>query len=187
MLVTSALMAWSSRVGKLRARDRIIAELALRGDETVLDVGCGRGLLLVAAARHLTTGRALGIDLWQAVDQSGNRSAVTLANARREGVLPRVAVITGDMRRLPLADGTVDVVVSSLAIHNIPDKEGRMQAIRAIARVLKPHGRLALLDFQQTDEYVQALHFLGWRNVQLSGPSFMMFPPVSLVKGRKPI
>ena len=66
-------MVWDSKVGKLWARDRVLDGLKLRGDETVLDVGCGRGLLLIGAARRLTTGKAVGVDIWQAEDRVGNR------------------------------------------------------------------------------------------------------------------
>ena len=105
-----------------------------------MDVGCGRGLLLNAAARRLTPGKAIGIDLWQSVDQSGNRPEATLANARLEGVAGLVEVKTGDMRELPFEDRTIDLVVSSLAIHNIPDPADRAKAVQEIARVLKPKG-----------------------------------------------
>ena len=94
MIATGSLMLWSSKVGKLQFRERLIDSLALRGTETILDVGCGRGLLLNAAARRLTTGKAIGIDLWQSVDQSGNNREATLANARAEGVADIVEVKT---------------------------------------------------------------------------------------------
>ena len=129
MLVTASLMVWSSKIGKLQLRERLINSLNLRGSEIVVDAGCGRGLLLNAAARRLTTGKAIGIDLWQSADQSGNKSEITLANAKIEGVIDRVEVKTGDMRELPFEDQTVNVVVSSLAIHNIPEKEGRAKAV----------------------------------------------------------
>lgn len=186
MIVTAALMIWSSKVGKLQFRERLIDSLALRGAETVVDVGCGRGLLLNGAARHLTVGKAIGIDLWQSADQSGNRPEATLANAEAEGVADRVEVKTGDMRELAFADRTIDVVVSSLAIHNIPDRGGREKAVREVAPVLKPNGQVALLDFQCMDEYVQTLLSLGWREVNRSGLQFQMFPPVRVVTGKKP-
>jgi SAM-dependent methyltransferase len=186
MLVTATRMVWSSKIGKLRLRERLIDLLSLRGTETILDVGCGRGLLLNGAARRLTTGKAIGIDLWQSADQSGNHPEATLANARAEGVASVVEVKTGDMRKLPFEDETIDVVVSSLAIHNIPTKEGRLKAIQEIARVLKPGGRVALLDFQHTEEYAQALRALGWQDVKRSGLHFQMFPPVRIVTGTKP-
>lgn len=186
MLATAGLMVWSSKVGKLRMRERLLDSLDLGGTETVLDVGCGRGLLLTAAARRLSTGRALGVDLWQAADQSGNSPEAALANARAEGVADRVEIKTGDMRELPMPDETVDVVVSSMAIHNIPDRDGRARAVREITRVLKPKGRLALLDFQCTDEYLQTLNELGWQGAARSRLLFQMFPPVRVVTAAKP-
>jgi hypothetical protein len=60
-LMVAAVMVWSSRVGKLRVRDRVLSSLEFRGDEKVLDVGCGRGLFLIGAARRLTSGRGIGV------------------------------------------------------------------------------------------------------------------------------
>ena len=186
MLLQPILMIWSSKVGKLRMRKTLIDSLNLKGNETVLDVGCGRGLLLNEAARRLTSGKAIGVDLWQSEDQSGNRPEVTLENARAEGVAERVEVRTGDMRELPLPDHSVDVVISSMAIHNVREKEGRVQAIREINRVLKPGGQISLLDFLATDEYLATFQSLGWKDVQRSGLSFRMIPPVRMVRGKKP-
>ena len=112
---------------------------------------------------------------------------MTLANARAEGVADRVTLETGDMRRMPFDGATFDVVVSSLTLHNIPDAAGRAQVMREIARVLKPGGRVALLDFQHTSEYAQALRELGWAGVERSGPQLLMFPPVHVVTASKPI
>ena len=187
LLVTAALMLWSSKIGKIQFREKLIDSLALRGTETIVDVGCGRGLLLNAAARRLTTGKAIGIDLWQNTDQSGNNPEAALANARAEGVADFVEVKTGDMRDLPFEDQTVDVIVSSLAIHNISNAEGRTKAVQEIARVLRPHGQVALLDFQCTDEYAKTLQALGWHEVKRSGLQFQMFPPVRVVTGKKPL
>src|SRR5690348_943341 len=72
LLVISVVMFWGSKVGKLRLRDQVIDALPWRGDERVLDIGCGHGLLLIAAAKHLTTGQAMGIDIWIATEQAGN-------------------------------------------------------------------------------------------------------------------
>ncbi len=182
---TSALMFRSSRVGKLRMRDRLLDGLHLAGTEQVLDVGCGRGLLLIGAARRLPQGRAVGIDLWSQKDQANNSKAATLANAAIEGVAERVEVHDGDMRSLPFANASFDVVVSSLAIHNIPSRDGRRTAINEMVRVLKPGGRVALLDFSKTAEYAEDLQAAGMQQVQRSERSLGMWPPVYIVTGVK--
>ena len=91
-----AYMTYGSRVGKLRARDRLLdlaqAFSPWTGREAVLDVGCGRGLMLIGAARRLTTGKAVGIDLWRAEDQTANTPEATARNARIEGVADRVRI-----------------------------------------------------------------------------------------------
>jgi arsenite methyltransferase len=185
-LVGAALMFASSRYGKFRARDRLLSRLNLRGDETLLDVGCGHGLLLIGAARQLMSGRAVGIDLWSQVDQSNNSRAATLRNAALEGVADCVAVHDGDMRKLPFADAAFDAAVAHFAIHNIPGREGRRQAIREIVRVLKPGGRVALSDMKSIGLYADELHKCGMNEVTISPPSFWTWPPSRTVTARKP-
>ncbi len=186
MAATAGLMVWSSKRWKIRQRERLIDALELAGNELVLDVGCGRGLLLNGAARRLPKGKAYGIDLWQTVDQSGNSSEATVTNSKAENVADRVEIKTADMRDLPFPDGTMDAVISSLAVHNVPGRDGRAKAVREIARVLKPKGRLVLQDIHYTDEYAETLRELGWKDVKLSGLDFAIFPPVRVVKGTKP-
>jgi SAM-dependent methyltransferase len=154
-------MIYHSKVGKLRSRERLMDLIPWRGDEMVLDVGCGRGLLLIAAAKRLTTGKAVGVDIWQNEDLSGNHPEAARQNARLEGVAERVEVRDGDARQLPFPDATFDVVVSSLALHNIYEAAPRQQAVREIARVLKPGGHLALVDIRHTGEYVRVLRDNG--------------------------
>src|SRR5436309_10361526 len=161
LLSAAAVMLWGSTCGKLRMRDRLLGGLPWRGDEAVLDVGCGRGLLLVGAAKRLATGKAVGIDLWRAEDLSGNQRDQTWANAQAEGVAERVEIQDGDARRLPFADAAFDVVVSSSALHNIEDAAGRSQALREIVRVLRPGGRVAIFDIRHTAEYVRVLGEAG--------------------------
>jgi ubiquinone/menaquinone biosynthesis C-methylase UbiE len=166
LTLTGAWMVWHSKVGKFRSRERLLDRLAWRGDETALDVGCGRGLLLTAAARRVPRGKAVGIDIWQAEDLTGNRPEATLENARLEGVADRVEVRTADMRQLPFPDGTFDVVVSNVAIHNLYQPAERQRAIAEIARVLKPGGWALINDIRHGGEYAAAFAKHGCPDVR---------------------
>lgn len=186
MCLEAIAMTLSSRVGKRLLLRRMVASLNLRGDEQTLEVGCGRGMLLLEVAQHLPQGRVTGIDLWSTRDQSGNAAAVTQRNAELAGVVERVHIDTGDMRQLPYADASFDAVVASLAIHNLPTQTDREQAVREIARVLKPGGRVALLDFRCTAAYARTLRAEGLADAHRHGPSFLMFPWVWIVRASKP-
>ena len=165
-LVTGAgaLALHTTRVGKFQVWARVLAGLGLRGDERVLDMGCGRGAVLFAVAKLLPRGRATGIDIWRA-DQTGNGPEAAWHNAELEGVKDRVDLDTGDMTRLPYDDASFDLVVSSLAVHNLPGMAARLAAVDEAARVLKPGGRLALVDIGFTRRYAARLRELGMRGV----------------------
>ena len=114
-LANTSSFLYTIRRGKFFEWDRILNRLCLRGDEAVLDMGCGRGAVLTAVAQRLTTGRVTGADIWGTKDESGNARDLTLRNASLEGVGDRVQIDTGDMRALPYPDATFDLVISSLA------------------------------------------------------------------------
>src|SRR5262245_36557407 len=101
LFFTGSWMVWDSKIGKVAGREKLLDRIPWRGDEQVLDLGCGRGLMLIGAAKRLTTGTATGIDIWQSEDLTGNTPEATLDNARREDVASRVAVKSADMRQLP--------------------------------------------------------------------------------------
>ncbi|MFE0457952.1 class I SAM-dependent methyltransferase [Kitasatospora sp. NPDC058965] len=147
LLASTGVYLHTTLRGKLRLWDRELDRLGLTGDEHLLDLGCGRGAVLVAAATRLPAGRAHGADLWSGTDQSGNHRGATLANAAAAGVADRVEVHTADMTALPFADASFDVVTSALAIHNIPSAEGRRRAVTEAMRVLRPGGQLLVADF----------------------------------------
>ncbi|MBX5451226.1 class I SAM-dependent methyltransferase [Thermogemmatispora sp.] len=180
-------MLWTSRVGKLREIRRLLDRLVLCGDESVLDVGCGRGMLLVEAARRLRSGHATGIDIWSTRDQSGNNPLATQENARLAGVAERVSIVTADARQLPFPEASFDVIVSCLALHNISGEQGRRQALREMVRVLKPGGRIAILDLAHVKQYARDLRELGMDLLVLGRPSWRVFPPVRMLLARKPL
>ncbi|WP_051362367.1 class I SAM-dependent methyltransferase [Solimonas soli] len=185
-VATACVMLWGSRVGKLRLRDKVLATLPWRGDEQVLDVGCGHGLMLIGAAQRLTSGRAVGIDIWRAQDQARNSPQATLRNARLESVAGRIEVRSADARRLPFDAASFDVVLSSWTLHNIAERDGRRRAIEEIMRVLRPGGRVVLIDIRHGAEYAALLRELGCAQVRVGAPSFLFVTPTRVVSAQKP-
>lgn len=162
VLAGSALTYWNTTLGgKFRAWAAILDSLSLRGDERSLDLGCGRGAVLIATALRLPGGHATGIDLWRNQDQTGNSPEATRKNAELNGVADRITLDTGDMTRLPYEDASFDLVTASVSIHNIPSTDGRMRAVSEALRVLRPGGRLVIADISRTGEYVAILRDAG--------------------------
>jgi ubiquinone/menaquinone biosynthesis C-methylase UbiE len=164
-------------------RDRLLATIPWRGDERVLDIGCGRGLWLIGAAQRLTTGHAIGVDMWR-LDLSGNGPEGLMQNAQLEQVADRVTVTEADARRLPFADGCFDVIVSGLTLHNIRARPDRQQALREIARVLKPGGHALLLDLRHTSEYVSVFRECGLRDALRSAIGRLFTPLFAILTWR---
>jgi len=182
-LALAAGWYWTSKNKKLQLRDDIIGGLDLKGDEKVLDVGCGRGLLLIGAAKKLSgKGKATGCDIWTH-DLSKNSADATLANVKAEGVADRCKIETADATALPYANGAFDAVVSGLCIHNIPSPEGREKAVSEIYRVTKPGGKIAIFDLFRAGEYVSKLRELG-AEVSQDSLTYGVFPG-KIVRAKK--
>jgi len=184
-LAVGGWMWWSSRTGKLALRDQLLDGLALKGEEKILDAGCGRGLMVIGAAKRLKTGKATGVDVWDATVLSGNSSDAAKANAKLEGVAEKVRFETGDIRKLVYPDKSYDVTMSALAIHNLGDREGRDKAVRELWRVLKPGGRLMILDLFHVGEYASVLREAGAEDVTESSHGFLWCLPTKSVVAKK--
>jgi arsenite methyltransferase len=114
---------------------------ALRPGEVLLDLGSGAGFdAFVAAPKVGPTGRVIGVDMTAEMLAKARKNVA--AFGARTG-LDNVEFRLGEIEHLPVADGSVDVIISNCVINLSPDKP---QVWREIARVLKPDGRVAVSD-----------------------------------------
>jgi ubiquinone/menaquinone biosynthesis C-methylase UbiE len=160
---------------------QIIAELELSGSEQVLDVGSGRGLYAIEAARKLTSGRVIGVDIWDpaAIDKlifhhkfsqpTGNTIENACNNAVLAGVSRKIDFINMDAAHLQFSDQTFNVVVGGFVLSHLwRDQES---VLREIRRVLKVDGRMLIID-----------NVRDWTYFLLSTPHMFVW---SYLRGRK--
>lgn len=171
--------------GKLKHRDRILNLINWKGDEIVLDVGTGRGLLMIGAAKRLTTGKSIGIDIWNMEDLTKNTMENTLDNAVLEGVKDKVEIKNDNATNMSFADNTFDVVISNLCLHNIYNNEERKKACNEIARVLKNGGIGVISDFKHMREYKNNFAQAGLQTEVFPASYFTTFPPLTILKIKK--
>jgi arsenite methyltransferase len=136
-------------------------------DEEVLDVGCGHGLLLAGAAKRLAAlkgvGKVTGIDIWSNKDMGGNAEAATRHNLELEGVSDRCTLLGIPAQEMTFPDGSFDVIVSNLCLHNIYDRNLR----------------------RHTDQYAGQLRQAGLMVERRWGNPLYTFPPLRIVIARK--
>lgn len=186
MLAVATALYWSSRQGKVREMTKIVANVPWGGDEVVLDLGCGRGLGMVLAGKRLTSGYAVGVDLWQRGHLSGNNPTSIWANAAKEGVTGKVDAVKADPSYLPFAESCVDVVLSAVSLHRMVKRKGREPAFTEISRVLRGGGRIGILDAGNGGDYSALLRRQGMSDVRVNRMRFSSFPPFHIVLARKP-
>lgn len=162
--------------GKLNYRDWMISMVKWKGSETVLDIGCGRGLLMIGAAKKLDKGKAIGIDIWRQEDMVNNSYKNTMRNAELEGITGKIEVKNEDAQKMSFKSGGFDVILSNLCLHNIPLKEGREKACREIARVLKPKGVIIISDILHVKDYAKIFKNEGL-SVEICNPGFLSGAP----------
>jgi len=179
---SGSLMLLYSLYGKYKYRDRLLNLIKWTGSEQVLDVGTGKGLLMIGAAKRLTSGRSIGIDIWNKEDLTKNDAQNALKNAMLEGVFDKVQVENQNVMDMSFSDKRFDVVLSNLCLHNIYQKDGREKACEEIYRVLKPGGTVIISDFRHISEYQTVFRSLGMQIVYKSTDYFNTFPPLTVIK-----
>lgn len=136
-----------------------VALASLRPGEVVLDLGSGGGFDVFNAGRRVgESGRVIGVDM---TPDMLNKARRNVASYRSSSGLDNVEFRLGEIEHLPLADESVDVVISNCVINLSPDKP---QVWKEIARVLKPGGRVSVSDLallqplpQEIGQMIEAL------------------------------
>lgn len=144
------MLAWWMTRGRERAfRERLVDLAGIAPGEAVLDMGCGTGSLALATKQRVgARGQVYGIDA----------SPEMIARARRKAVKAGATVVleTGVAETLPFPDARFDVVVSTLMLHHLP-RPVRQQCVREARRVLRPGGRLLVVDFESSSRKERGL------------------------------
>lgn len=134
--LTMLLDVQAAQPGVVRLRDWALERLAPAPGETAIDVGSGTGAVVVRLAGHVgPQGRAVGIE--------PNPALREVAAARAESIGSTAAFLDGAADEIPLEDASVDVLVCERVLQHLDDPEA---AVREFSRVLRPGGRVAILD-----------------------------------------
>lgn len=134
------LLVWLLTLGRERRfRERLLVPAQLRPGESVLDVGCGTGSLAIVAKRHV--GAAAEV---QGIDPSPEMIARARSKARKARL--DVSFTEGTAESLPFPDATFDVALSTVMLHHLR-RSTRELAVAEMKRVLKPGGRVLVVDF----------------------------------------
>ena len=170
--------------GRSREINRIISKVNWTGNESVLDIGVGKGILAIAIAKKLKngSGRVTGIDIWNSEDIMDKTKYYVNQNIELEGVKGKVKIKTQNASALSFKNETFDVIVSKQCIHNIENIQERRMAIEEMLRVLKPGGKLIISDSMYIDEYEKILLDKGLK-VNISPKYFLdMYPASSILE-----
>jgi arsenite methyltransferase len=120
--------------------------LEIKGNEYVLDVGSGTGRTAIQMARRLTTGRLVGIDIWDTMELGGNSPERAYKNAEIEDVKDKVEFKFGNVLEIPFGNNVFDIVTCSSVLNNLLGEKNRIKALKEIFRVLNPKGKCMLLE-----------------------------------------
>jgi SAM-dependent methyltransferase len=177
--------------GKFAVWQSICDQLAEPRDGRILDVGCGRGMVVITALCEWPAATAVGIDLWRSRDQTGNDPAATTRNATLNGVADRLELLTQDMAELNVGSDAFDYVFANVAIQNVKDRDARRKTIEGMYAATRPGGEIRIVDIQYVKQYADDLRACGAVDVTVRslGPKGWFGNPgyaSRLVSARKP-
>ncbi|TYO95249.1 methyltransferase family protein [Geothermobacter ehrlichii] len=125
--------------------EKLFAALQLEKDVILLDAACGRGAYALAAAEYIKApGRIYAVDLWA-------EGITFLQKEACHRQLPQIVPRVADLRELPLPDASVDICLLATVLHDLVQDGCEQKALQEICRVLKPDGRLVVIEFHKID------------------------------------
>ena len=144
------LLDGESRLGRTAPRE-LLVDAGVRESDTLVDIGCGPGFLTFPAAQVVGPGgHVYAVDI--------ERKMVDLVRTRAaEQGLDHVTTLVGSGDSVPLPDGRADFAITALILHYQPDDVVRLRLLRDVRRVLRPGGRMLVIDRQLGSEAVGAL------------------------------
>lgn len=184
-LAEGLLMLLYAKKGKFTHRDRMLNHIKWRGDEKVLDIGTGLGLLMIGAAKKLTNGKSIGIDIWNKDDLSQNSFTKAKENALLENVSDKIELKEENILQTNFDDGYFDIVLSNLCLHNVGNKEQRKKACKEIYRILKKGGIAVISDFIHNNEYKATFLELGIEIEKMETFFSDTYQPLTIIKAIK--
>ncbi len=132
----------------------------VKGDEYLLDVGCGTGSLSINWAKILKKGRVVGMDIYSGM--SGNSPDQAIRNAEIEGVSDRVEFKYGNILEIPFPDNTFEIVTAGSVLHEVHEEEDKVKALKEIIRVLKPGGKFITVELLRNAKMYAAMLFFAF-------------------------
>jgi len=180
---------------RIRIAQEVIATGNIGPDDRVLDVGTGRGFLAIEVAKAVKGCQVVGIDVWNMPARGEMHKGFVLENtkenaernAQLEGVSDRVEFRQVDAREMPFESGSFDVIVSSLVMHQIIYGKGGHLVLEETHRLLKPKGRLVIVDLVIGKRIIEKLQELGFREIKVQivrnlGPFSFLLKVLSTTK-----
>lgn len=168
-LVSGAIWLHTAWLGRERLWYQLLAMVPLNDQTRALDLGCGSGPLHQLETRLPVGGQVTGV---VPVNRAA-RCPALMSRWQAANLTDRVTVQAADLRDLPWRPNQFNLVVSSLALHRVQPRAGRLQALQELNRVLAPGGRVLIMDWGfACAEYREALQRLGYQDIQVTGTGY---------------
>jgi arsenite methyltransferase len=171
LVVQIAIYLHTTIRGRFLLWGKVLADVPT--PQRILDVGCGRGMVLIETLVEFPGAAGVGLDLWRSRSEKGVARKILVSNATQNGVMDRTSLQIGDMTALPFPDESFDLVTANISVHDVDnDEAGRRNAVAEILRVTRRGGQIRIVDIHYVGEYRDQLKNLGAEGVKTKSLGF---------------